>query len=683
DRTTVNYTMNSKLNNILSSSFKVNYIRENALNREGQSDSRTGARTFIWMPRSINMDELREDYKDEFGQEQNWYKADDWHTNPYWESYENYNNDFKDQFIGFIKLDFKFNDWLSGYVRSSMDTYSQRRLLRIANNSLSAYGEGQYTEGWVDYRSLNHDFLLTAKKTWFDDWTVSGNIGGNYFDMSRDRQSATIKGLAVPNFFSINNPKNPAETETGTLKRHKIIQSIYGSVQLEYKNWAFLEVTDRTDWSSSLPVKNLPYNYYSINSSIVFTEALGLGQEILSFGKVRFSYANVGNDTDPNQLSKEYINQNFGGEPAVYLSNIWANSDLKPENTKSSEFGTDLRFFQNRIGIDFTYYNETTFNQIIFANMTSSSGLYRFLTNGGDINNEGVELQLNASPIDLPNFKWNFNINFAKNKNEVVSLAEGVSTFSVGGESQFDLLAVPGKPYGELIGKRMKRYYKTDESGNVVDDPNNGKPLIGSDGLYIQDSDGSIGNIQPDWTGGLTNSIRYKNLSLAFSIGIQMGGDLFSKTNKYGLDNGQFTETLEGRESWYAATTEEQNAGTVGYVADGVLEDGTINTRGIDPQVYWHQHKWGGIAELDVYDATYVKLRDVTLNYDFPDFWFENKWIKSASLSFVAKNVWLIYSGVPNIDPESSFGSGNSALGQEYAAMPPTRSFGFNLKVVF
>jgi TonB-linked SusC/RagA family outer membrane protein len=683
DRTTVNYNMNSKLNDILTASFKANYIRENALNREGQSDSRTGARTFIWMPRSINMDELREDYKDEFGNEQNWYKADDWHTNPYWESYENYNNDFKDQFIGYIKLDFNITDWLTGYVRSSMDTYSQRRFLRIANNALRAYGEGQYTEGWIDYRSLNHDFLLTAKKTWFDDWTVSGNIGGNYLDISRDRQSTTIKGLAVPNFFSINNSKNPGETETGTSKDHKRIQSLYASAQLEYKNWWFLEITDRMDWSSTLPPANWRYNYPSVNTSIIFTDALGMGQEILSFGKIRGSIATVGNDTHAHQLSKEFISQNFGGIPAVHINNEWTNLNLKSERTRSFEFGADLRFWNNKIGFDFTYYNETTFDQIINAEVPSESGAYRILTNGGDIANKGMELQLNVTPFEKPEFKWEISVNFAKNKNEVVSLAEGVESLSVGGESQFDLLAVPGKPYGELIGSHMKRYYKTDNDGNIVDDPNNGKPLIGSDGLYVIDDRSSIGNIQPDWTGGLTNSIRYKNLSLAFSIGVQMGGDLFSKTNKYGLDNGQFTETLEGRESWYAATTEEQNAGTVGYVADGVLEDGTINTRGIDPQVYWHQHKWGGIAELDVYDATYVKLRDVTLNYDFPDFWFENKWVKSASLSFVAKNVWLIYSGVPNIDPESSFGSGNSALGQEYAAMPPTRSFGFNLKVVF
>ncbi len=709
NRDNLNYTMTSKLNSFVSVNFKASYIKEAAFNREGQGDSRTGARTFIWMPRSIDMNTLRDDYKDKNGYEKNWYKDSDWHTNPYWESYENYNNDTKDQFGGYIKLDFNFTSWLNGFIRSSLDTYTSRRYLRVANYALRAYGEGSYTDRWLQYKSINHDFFLTAKKDFGEDWNTSVSWGGNYYNYMTDYQSTTISGLAVPNFFSINNAKNPDETSAGSTLRKKVIQSTYYSGQVSYKNWLFFETTGRWDWSSSLPVENLPYFYPSFNTSWVFTDALGMKSDILSFGKIRLSYAEVGNDTDPHQLSMAFINQKYGDIPATYLYNTITKPGLEPERTSSYEVGSDLRFFNNRLGVDFTYYNETTRNQIVFAEISKGSGVDKILTNGGEIQNKGIELQFNATPVETSNFKWNLAFNYAQNQNMVVSLADGLSQLTITNESQVDIVAVPGRPYGEIIGTRIKRYYKTDGNGTILDDPNNGKPLVDASGLYVYDERGVIGNVTPDWIGGFTNNLKYKNVSLAFSIGIQIGGDIFSKTNKYGLDNGQFEETLEGRESWYAATTDERNLGrkglyntdgtpmldvdgkqlfdatseAVGYVSDGVLADGTINKRGMDPQVFWHQRKWGGIAELDVYDASYIKLRDITINYDFPSYWFENKLIKSASLSFVANNVWLIYSGVPNIDPESSFTSNNNGLGQEYAAMPSARSFGFNLKVIF
>ena len=683
DRKTVNFNINSKLNDLFSLSFKGNYIREDAFNRVGQGDSRTGARTFIWMPRSININTLKEDYMSSNGYEQNWYFSDDWHTNPYWEAYKNYNDDFKDHFIGYAKVDFQLNSWLRAYVRSSMDTYMSKRFLRVANNALRANKEGSYTEQWVNFRSLNHDFLITGDKSLNDNWNANMNLGGNYYRYYVNTQSTTIKGLAVPDFFSLNNPKNPDETSTGTLLREKVIQSVYGSAQLVYKNWGFIELTARNDWSSTLPVSNNSYFYPSMNTSIVFSDALNINNKILSFGKIRFSYAFVGNDTDPYKLSREFINEPYGDQTTVYLSSEGNNANLKPEQTGSWEIGTDLRFFLNRIGIDFTYYNETTYDQIVSAEISKTSGFSSIITNGGKISNKGIEVQLNATPLKSQNFNWDIIFNFAKNKNTVVSLAEGLTQLTITNESQIDIVAIPGRPYGEIIGTRYKRYYNTDSEGNIIDDPNNGRPLIDESGLYVNDGRGVIGNITPDFTGGVSNSINYKNFNLSFSIGFSIGGDMFSKTNKYGKDNGQFVETLEGRESWYNATTQEQFLGSVGYVADGVLADGTENIRGIDPQVYWHQHKWGGIAELDVYDASYVKLRDLTLNYNFPEDWFSNNFLEGGSFALIGKNLWLIHSGVPHIDPESSFTSNNNGLGQEYAAMPTTRSIGFNLKLNF
>jgi len=710
NRKTFNYNMNAKLNDIFKLGFKANYIREDAFNRVGQGDSRTGARTFIWMPRSIDISTLEDDYKSDNGYEQNWYFASDWHTNPFWEAYENYNDDIKDQFNGFIKIDMNFTPWLRGFVRSSIDTYSSKRYLRVANNALRANGEGSYTERWVNYRSLNHEFLLTASNTFGNDIKLDVNAGGSYYNYNVDYQSTTIVGLAVPNFFSLNNPKYPAETSVGTSKRSRVIQSFFGSAQLSYQSWLYLELTARNDWTSTLPVQSNSYIYPSINTSLVFTKLLDLNENLVSFGKIRFSYAYVGNDTSPYKTSTPYISQQYGEVPAVYQQSDAGNPDLKPEQTGSWEVGTDLRFFLSRLSLDLTYYDEITYNQIVSAEISKASGYSSIITNGGEIANKGVEIQMTLTPVQSRNLEWDIYLNFAKNKNSVLSLAGGLTQLTITNESQIDIVAIPGRPFGEIIGTRLARYYNEDADGNVIDDQNNGRPLIGDDGYYIMEERDVIGNVTPDWTGGISSNLTYKNLSFSFSIGVQKGGDMFSKTNKYGSDNGQFTETLEGRDSWYAATNDERLEGRtglynpdgtpqldenenqlfdpngsepVGYVASGVLADGSENTRGVDPQMYWHQHKWGGIAELDVYDATYVKLRDVTINYNFPVKWFERGFIKSASLALIGKNLWLIYSGVPNIDPESSFTSNNNGIGQEYAAMPTSRSIGFNLKLVF
>lgn len=684
DRKSVSFNINSRMNKISTFSFKGNYVREDAFNRVGQGDSRTGARNFIWMPRSVNINTLREDYMSETGYEQNWYFSDDWHTNPYWEAYENYNNDNKDQFIGFAKIDLDITPWLKGFVRSSMDTYSSKRYLRVANNALRANGEGSYTEMWVNYRSLNHDFLFTANKSFANQMDLTANFGGNLYNYWVNYQSTTINGLAVPNFFSLNNPLYPADNPSpGTTVKQKEIQSLYGTVQLNYKTWFYAEITGRNDWSSALPADNNSYFYPSFNTSFIFSDFFELENDFFTFGKVRFSVAEVGSDTSPHQLSKEYINEKYGEYPAVYLSSEGTDPDLKPEKTRAWELGADLRFFQNRISLDMTYYDERSYNQIFEAEISKASGYSSILTNGGEISNKGVEIQFNAKPVKRTHFNWQFSANFAKNKNEVISLNKNLAMYTITSESQIDVVALPGSPYGNIMGTSLTRYYKTNADGDVIDDPNNGKALIDEDGYYVMGDRKVIGNVTPDWTGGFTNNLSYKAISLSFSIGVSMGGDIFSKTNKYGKDNGQFVETLEGRESWYNATTEEQLAGTVGYVADGVLADGTVNTRGIDPQVYWHQRKWGGIAELDIYDASYVKLRDVTLNFLLPQRWFENSFLETGSFSVIGKNLWLIYSGVPHIDPESSFSSSNNGLGQEYAAMPTTRSVGFNLKLQF
>jgi hypothetical protein len=688
---------------------KANYIFENALNRTGVGDARTGARTFIWMPRSTNIQELKDDYMTEDGYELNWYEADPWHTNPYWESYKNTNYDNKDRLISSASFGYTIIPGLKFTLRGGLDFYKARRYVRIANKSLRE-PKGSYSERWIAYKSINVDGFFTYEKKLSEDFSLNLVAGVNRYTSEVDMNSSSIVDFAIPDFYSLNNYKDKANTSFSTLRTKKMVNAAYGSAEIAFRNFWFVDITGRNDWASTLPSGNNSYFYPSINTSLVITDILGLKDSFWDFGKIRLSWANVGNDAEPYKLYNYYLNSAYSSYPTNYILSTRNLPYLEPENTVSKEIGTDLRFFENRIGLDMTLYTGSTTSQIMTSEVSKTTGFAKAVINAGEIKNKGIEMVLTLKPVRTTVVDWAVTLNFTKNKTNVISLAPGIETIQITGESQITVEARPGHPFGDIIGSTIKRYYKTDTEGNVIPDPNNGKPLLDDQGLYVIDTDWKvIGNITPDWTGGIVNEFAYKNLSLCFTIGVKMGGDIFSKTNKYGLDNGQFVQTLPGRASWYASNTAEKLAGrkgeynpdgtpllnefgdqvfsetseAVGYVPSGVYADGTTNKRGIDPQVYWHQYKWGGIGELSVYDASYVKLREVIIGYNFPKAWMKKGFIKSASVSFVGRNLWLIYSGVPNIDPEVSFSSKENGLGQEYASLPTLRSVGINLKVNF
>ena len=657
---------------------KVNYVKDDAFNRPGQGDSRTGARTFIWMPRNIDIHKLRADYKDENGYEQNYYKLDDWHTNPYWELFENTNNDTKDRVIGLIKVNYQLTDWLNLMLRSGNDFYYSKRYRRVASYSMRE-PTGQYTELWIANRSANSDFLLSAKKT-FGNLNVSLNFGGNKMTSNFDMSSSSVTGFAVPNFFSLNNYTNNLNNSTGTTVSKKHINSLYGFSQFAYKSYLYVDVNMRNDWSSSLPESNNSYFYPAVSTSFILSEMFDMNSKIISFAKVRLSWAKVGNDASPYMLEPIYLSGNFGELPVNFLSNTLPLSDLKPELTNSWEAGADLRFLQNKIAIDFSVYKDNSYNQILRTEISKTTGYNKAVINAGEIENRGIEILLTLHPVKTKDFDWNMKFNFAKNISKVVTLAEDINTYPITSTSQINIEARPGDPYGNIVGT----YILTDSvSGKHLIDPSNG--------LYMSSGTEKkvLGNINPDWIGGFMNTLKYKMFYMSFTIGIQMGGDIYSKTNRYGNDNGQFVNTLEGRESWYAATEEEKLNGMkadgtpVGYVADGIYPDGTPNNRGVDPQVYWHQGKWNGITEMSIYDASYVKLREAIIGINIPKTFTDKLKINRASFSLTGRNLWLIYSGVPNIDPESSFTNQNNGLGQEYAAMPTARNIGFSLKFNF
>ncbi len=630
------------------------------------------------MPRNIDINKLREGYKDEYGYEQNYYQSDSWHTNPYWELFENTNNDTKDRIIGNIKLDYQITDWLSFMLRTGTDFYQSRRYRRVASYSMRE-PEGQYSEAWIAYRSMDSDFLLNANKK-FGSFDISLSFGGNRMTSLLDMNSTTINGFAIPNFFSLNNYTNKLDNSTSATVNTKHIYSIYEFSQIAYKSFLYLDLTMRHDWSSSLPSYENPYNYPSISTSFILTEAFNIKSKILTFGKIRISWADVGNDADPYKRKAVYYSGSFGEVPVNYLGSTLSLDDIKPEKTKSWEAGADFRFFQNKVGFDLSIYKAISYNQILEIETSKATAYNKAVINAGEIENKGIELEISIQPIKKKDFSWDIDINFAKNISKILSLKEGYGTYPITNTSQIIIEARVGDPYGNIMGT----YILTDSvSGQYLIDP--------TTGLYISSGIEKklLGNINPDWIGGFVNTVKYKNVYFGFTIGVQMGGDIYSKTNRYGNDNGQFVQTLEGRESWYAATEEEKLNGMtadgtpVGYFPEGVFPDGTPNNRGLNPQLYWHQGKWNGITELSVYDASYVKLREMVLGFNIPKKFTQKFKINSASFSLVGRNLWLIYSGVPNIDPESSFNNQNTGLGQEYAAMPTARNIGFTLKLKF
>lgn len=657
---------------------KVQYVRNDAENREGVGDARTGARNFLWMPRNISSANLEKYYIDENGAERSWYKDDpQWQPNPYWASYKNTNKDNKDRIIASTTINYQIFDWLSLTAKAGTDFYKERRYRRTASYSAAA-PEGKYYESWIGYRSTTSDIMLAANRKLTEDFDISWNLGGSMDYSTVEVNNTTINGFKVPDFYSLNNWVTKEGISMGTTTTRKAINSFFTSGQLAFRNYLFLDLTFRKDWSSTLPLENNSYDYPSVSASWAITDALGIQSDIFTFGKVRLSWAKVGNDADPYMLYPTYLSDSYGEYPYNYLDNELPLNSLKPEETTSVEAGGDFRFFGNKLGLDISVYQKNSYNQILSAEVSAASGYTNAIINAGELENKGIEALFTINQIELfPGFTWDLALNFSKNQNKCISLADDVDSYKITEESQVLIEARPGDPFGNIVGTTIKRN-------------ENGEKIVNVEGLYEVGERKVIGNITPDWTGGINNTFSYKDISLSFTIGIQQGGDIFSKTNKYGMDNGQFASTTKGRDSWYAASDEEKLAGQkadgtpVGYVAEGVLEDGTPNTKGIDPQTYFHQMKWGGIAELSVYDCSYIKLKDIVVSYNLPQSILDKTPFTNGNVSFVARNVWLISSSLPNLDPEQvSYSSSNSALGQEYAPLPATRSFGINLKLSF
>ena len=682
-RTNISTNLGAKILKNVSFSVFGSYVRQRYNNRFGLSDSHTNVnRNYIMMPRNISNSSLEENDMNAAGEEQTWYRNWNWMTNPYWNEEYELNEDTRNRYFFNFSLLFDLDTNLTLIIRTAPDIISHQFSSLDASYGLVS-SLGSFNESKICRNQYNTDVLLSYS-TSIKKWSLSANAGGNVlYDKTVENAASTRGGLIEPYLYSIENSINSPYQRTTLFE--KAVLSAYGSTQLGYSGFLYLDITARNDWSSTLPVGNNSYFYPSFSSSFVFSELLHLSEKWgkrFSFGKLRASWATVGNDTDPYRLSKTYIIDSTGSFGTIaYVTGTIPPANLKPEKLVSAETGLDLRFFNGRFGIDATYYKSNSFNQIVRIDVSPTSGSRYALINAGNIENKGVEMMLNVKLIDRKFFSWRSSIAYAGNRSMVVELAEGVDNLQLMEHWGLSIEARPGHPYGDIVGYAIARDAE-------------GRKLVDENGMYIRSASTQVlGNINPKFKLSWSNTINWKKLSISFLVDARVGGQIFAGTNMYGYGYaGNFEETLEGREEWYASEQARIDAGvasadwvaTGGYLAEGVFADGTPNNVYVNPEKYWSQFSnWTNeIHEPFVYDAGYVKLREVIFTWELPAKWFSTLKIDKFYLSAYSRNVWLLFSQVPNIDPEAYHNS-ESGQGYELYSYPGQRSVGINLKINF
>lgn len=665
--------------------FSANYTRENVKNRPalGSSQSNVG-KNLMTLASTYNIDRLK-NYQNADGTYANWNGNDQYNRNPYWDLYKNENKSVKDVFRFTAKAIYNIDKHLK--IQGTLGTdINNMNFDDFIARSTPGVLPGKLTNSIFNNRTLNAEILALYNNNW-GSFDLNATLGGNIFKVDNKTTVITGTDQQMDGVVSI---INYAEQNVQPSTYKKQINSLYASASLGYRSTYYLEGTVRGDRSSTLPSSNNTYIYPSVSGSIVFTNFIKNSniKNVFSFGKVRASWAKVGSDTDPYQLALNYATGKYSypGFTIGMINNYTQpNSDLKPTMTSSYELGAELKFFNGRLGIDLTYYNQTSKDQIISLASSASSGYQSRLINAGKIQNKGIELAINGRVLQIKDFAWDAGFNFSKNSNKVLELVEGMDFFQLADASWAGVSvgAEVGKDYGSILGTDFKR----NENGDILIDKNTGLPLY-------DENLKTLGNSTWDWTGGFYSTFTYKNFHLYAAFDIKMGADLYSFSMRSAYLTGKATGTLPGREEWYrseearkaAGMTEEQwrTAGKCeGLIVDGVVDngDGTYskNTYAVNPQNYWKS-----VAEkapaLFIYDNSYIKCREITFGYTFPSSML-GKFVKSLSLSFVARNPFIVWKNIPNIDPDSNYNT--SGMGLEYGSLPSRRSYGFNINVKF
>ena len=628
----------------------IQYVNSDGENRPGIGYNVDNVmQQFIWFGRQVDIHKLR-NYRDADGNMFNWNY--NYHNNPYWLAYENDNFDNRDRVIGSATLNYTFLPWLKGTFRAGTDWYQDWRKRTYAVGTVDA-PEGFFDDDNRFRQESNLEFLVTAQRSVLENLGVTLNVGGNRRYNRYRRNYQGTNNLIAPGIYSVGN----SEVDPTVIMREerKQVNSLLGSAQFAYNDYLFVDVTGRNDWSSTLPAGNNSYFYPSVGASIVFTEAmpsLTFGG-VLNYGKLRGGWTRVGNDADPYQLQSVYSsNTTFGSISRYAAPDTILNPDLKPEETTAWEAGAELEFFDNRLGLDLTYYNKSTANQILAVQLSATTGFTNKVLNAGEITNKGVEAVLRVTPIRAQNgFEWDITGTYAKNESKVVELFGDLRTVVLGNYWGLTIEARKGEPYGALVGNPLLRNAQ-------------GQLIIGANGRWQRDLNTRVlGNYNPDWTGSLLNQFRFRNFDLSVLLDTKQGGDLYSVSYQFGRYAGVLEETLVGRDT--------------GIIVPGVLADGSPNTRRITAEQF--NHSFYPVHEPNIFDASFIKLREVKLGWQMPETLINRFGLAAAYIAFTGRNLWLD-TDVPHLDPETAFDASN-VQGIEFGQFPSQRSYGVHLSL--
>ncbi|MBN2639617.1 MAG: SusC/RagA family TonB-linked outer membrane protein [Bacteroidales bacterium] len=687
-KNSVNMAVNHKLRDNLTISSNITFLHQDAKGRNSTGYSDNILSSFRqWWEVNVDVQELKSLY-DQTGRNVTWNmnspEAGDvspiYWNNFYWERYNNYETDSRDHLMGNIQAKWDATDYLSVTARVTMDTYNQMQEERKAIGSVSgAFGIGlpDVQSGYTRYTGsrteLNYTLMANFTKNLTEKLNLQAMVGTNVLRRyTSSIFASTNGGLKIAGLYSLSNslfaPLTPVQGYS-----HVGINSLYGSASLGYDNMLYLEATLRSDMSSTLPESNMLYFYPSVSSSFVFSNLVDASW--LSFGKVRLNYAEVGNDAPFASLLDVYsFVDPFGSVNMYTVPSTKRNPDLKPEKTKSWETGLDLNFLQRRLNFSLTLYKTNTYNQILPVAVSRTTGYAYKYINAGNIQNKGIELTVNGTPVKTKDFTWNINVNWTANRNKVIELYQS-ATDTI---TNLQLNSYQG---GVTINARVGQPYGTIQGNDFV--YLNGQKVVGSNGYYLNTSttDNVLGNTNPLWHMGITNSFTYKSWSAGFLIDIQHGGSVFSLDQYYGQGTGLYPNTAGTNDLGNPVRNELSDGG--GVILPGVKADGSVNTTRVYANYYAGPYGWyRNPSAAFVYDASYVKLREAHISYQFPKKLLKNTGIQGLSLGVVGSNLWIIHKNLPYADPEAGLGAGNTQ-GWQSGVMPTVRNIGFNVKVQF
>ena len=676
-----NFTLNAgrQFSDKLSSRFSGMYTNIAADGRPAQSSNNRNIITsaIYGLPRVLDINKLKSNFEDPITGEQRFLSTDKDGNNPYWIINYNKSSNKVDRFVGSYNLSYKPVDWISISNNLGGDIYTERRST-VVRKGTAGTNNGAFTNTDLFYKQINNDLLVTVDREVNQDLSFKLILGNNINEITSESSNVNATDLTIDQLWNYTN----AASKTPTLgySKRRII-GVYGDLGMNYKDFLYVNVTGRNDWSSTLPVANRSYFYPSVSGGLIFSEFLkDKNMDWLSFGKIRGSWASVGSDLTAYQLDYQYtpvasvFMQYVGANTNIFPigpittaftgPRILPNDNLKPQRQKSFEIGTDLRFLSNRIALDFTYYNTVTRDQLIPIDVAISTGYFSKYVNVGAVRNKGVELMLTGSPVKTQDFTWNINLNFAKNKQVVEELVEGVEQYQLAsGWSGLQVKAEVGEPFS-LYGTKWEV------------DSASGKYVINAlSGLKEVVKNERLGSIYPDWTMGINNHFTYKGVSLSALIDIRQGGVFYSGTVSSLRSSGVAIETGGDRSQ--------------PFIDEGVIKQGNAYVPNTTPvksmQDYWSNQAKTDNTEGNIFDASFVKLREMRVGYALPKSMLKNtSAIKGIELGLEGRNLWLIKSHVPHVDPELNFfGAGSVGEGVEFNSVPSTRSFGLNVRLSF